>query len=73
MSRIKIKYLPKDRQISRKKMKKIFGSTISVDHPYLRTGYYLGTDPYAVNDPPPAPSHISDWFGGTSSWVDRRK
>ena len=73
MARISIEYLPKDRHISRKKMKKIFGSAVSVDHPCLRTGYYLGTDPYALNDPPPAPPQISDWFGGASSCLERKE
>ncbi len=66
MTRIKIKDLPKDMKVSREEMKKIFGGTISVKQPYLQTGYYLGSDPYVINDPSPAvPPCLSEWFGNT--------
>jgi len=74
MTRIKIRDLPKDRKVSREEMRKIFGGVLSVDHTSLHTGYYLGTDPYALSDPSPQiPTQIAELFGGTSEWSGRRK
>jgi len=74
MVRIKIKDLPKDKKISREEMKKVFGGAISVNLPYPHSGYYLGSDPYVINDPFPEnlPS-FSEWFGSKSECGGKKK
>jgi len=75
MARIKIKDLPKDMKISREEMKKLFGGAISLNHPYLHTGYYLGSDPYVINDPHQSIDsiYLSERFGSISEWGERKK
>ena len=51
MSHIKIKDLPRGKKISKEEMKRLFGGAIYGHLSSPRTGYYLGSDPYVVNDP----------------------
>jgi len=66
MARIKIKDLPKDQKISRDEMKKL--GAVSAKQHYLKSGYYLGGDPYVINDPSPVGSpHLAEWFRSVST------
>ena len=68
MARIKIKDLPKDQKISRDEMKRLFGGAVSAKQHYLQSGYYLGGDPYVINDPSPVGSpHLAEWFRSVSA------
>ena len=74
MARIKIKDLPKDMNISREEMKRLFGGAISVNLPYSHSGYYLGSDPYVINDPSPENlPYLSEWFGSKSEYGGKKK
>ena len=65
MARITIKDLPKGKKISSEEMKKVFGGTISGHQSNPNSGYYLGSDPYTINDPSPfIPPHLAQFFGG---------
>jgi len=74
MVRIKIIDLERGKKISRAEMKRIVGGTTSVNHPYARIGYYLGSDPYAISDPSPiTPFQLSELLGEISECGGKRK
>ena len=64
MARITIKDLPGDKKISKEEMKKLFGGAVSGYKIHPSTGYYMGSDPFVINDPsPPIPPHLVELFG----------
>ena len=64
MARITIKDLPGDKKISRKEMKKLFGGAVSGYKIHPSTTYYMGSDPFVINDPSPGvPPYLAELFG----------
>ena len=64
MARITIKDLPREKKISSEEMKKVFGGSISGYQSNPSSGYYLGSDPYSIDDPSQLiPPHLAELFG----------
>lgn len=65
MARITIKDLPEDKKISKEEMKRLFGGSVAGYKIHPSATYYMGSDPFVINDPSPqVPPHLAELFGG---------